>query len=231
MSELIDILLTLNTGTRYVVTPNVDHFVRLDRHPSLLKVYGNAAYVCCDSKVLQLLVFIRYFELLKVVRGSDLTILLLNRLSQSKTKTAVVSSVDLNSLSLRFEQEIELLDPPEGILKSRSKLSRIVRWIESSDSAHVFLGIGSPQQEIVAYLVHRRKAFQGNLYCIGASIDFATDKERRAPKILQSIGLEWLFRLIQNPRRMWQRYLVQDIAIFKIIGTKEFKRWLGERKT
>jgi len=62
--------------------------------------------------------------------------------------------------------------------------------------------------------------------CIGAGVDFIAGTVKRAPKWTHHIGLEWLWRLLSDPKRLWKRYLVQDAAFFGIF----FKEWLKPKK-
>ncbi len=54
----------------------------------------------------------------------------------------------------------------------------------------------------------------GIAFCVGAALEFITDRQRRAPKLARRLGLEWAHRLVTNPRRLWRRYLVEGPAIF-----------------
>jgi UDP-N-acetyl-D-mannosaminuronic acid transferase (WecB/TagA/CpsF family) len=85
------------------------------------------------------------------------------------------------------------------------------------------LAIGSPQQEIIAQKLKGRGVARGLALCIGASIDFITGVERRAPLWMQQSGLEWLFRLAQNPRRLAKRYLVRGPGIFMLLPHIELR--------
>ena len=88
-------------------------------------------------------------------------------------------------------------------------------------SRFIFFAVGSPQQEIVAQTVKATGKATGLGFCIGASIDFLTGTEVRAPVWMQNTSLEWLYRLLQDPKRMWKRYLLKGPRIFAI-----YARWL-----
>jgi exopolysaccharide biosynthesis WecB/TagA/CpsF family protein len=77
-----------------------------------------------------------------------------------------------------------------------------------------FLAVGSPQQEMLAALLRQRGIARGLALCIGASLNFLTGRERRAPLWMQRLSLEWLYRLARDPRRLWVRYLVRGPRIF-----------------
>ena len=83
-----------------------------------------------------------------------------------------------------------------------------VRRINASGAGLVFLGTGGPRQELFAH-AHRR-SIRGVQVCVGAAFDFHAGTKRMAPPWMQKRGLEWLFRLTQEPGRLWKRYLVQN---------------------
>ncbi len=86
-----------------------------------------------------------------------------------------------------------------------------------------FLAIGSPQQEIVAQKLKERGVARGLALCVGASVNYITGVERRAPLWMQQLGFEWLFRLLQDPRRLAKRYLVRGPRIFLLLRRIELR--------
>lgn len=89
----------------------------------------------------------------------------------------------------------------------------MVERINSSGARIVFLGLGCPLQEKFAY-EHKGK-IKAVQICVGAAFDFHSGTKKMAPKWMQRNGLEWLFRLLAEPRRLWRRYLVTN-TIFLI---------------
>jgi exopolysaccharide biosynthesis WecB/TagA/CpsF family protein len=85
-----------------------------------------------------------------------------------------------------------------------------VERINSSGAGFVFIGLGCPRQDIFAYQNRNRvKAVQ---LCVGAAFDFHAGKKKMAPIWMQKTGMEWTYRLIQEPRRLWKRYLITNTA-------------------
>ena len=80
-----------------------------------------------------------------------------------------------------------------------------------------FIGVGSPRQEILARALAARGRARGTALCVGASLLFLSGEERRAPRALQGVGLEWAWRLAQDPRRLARRYLVEDPVIIALL--------------
>jgi N-acetylglucosaminyldiphosphoundecaprenol N-acetyl-beta-D-mannosaminyltransferase len=73
----------------------------------------------------------------------------------------------------------------------------------------ILVALGAPKQELWTQRV-RAEIGPAVAVCIGASLDFVTGRVARAPRWISAAGLEWLYRLVQEPRRLWRRYLVQD---------------------
>jgi exopolysaccharide biosynthesis WecB/TagA/CpsF family protein len=89
--------------------------------------------------------------------------------------------------------------------------------LEENPARFSFLAVGSPRQEVVAEALVRRGRGTGIGLCVGASLLFLTGAERRAPRAVQSAGLEWAWRLAQDPRRLARRYLVDSPKIVRLL--------------
>jgi N-acetylglucosaminyldiphosphoundecaprenol N-acetyl-beta-D-mannosaminyltransferase len=85
---------------------------------------------------------------------------------------------------------------------------QVVQRINQSGSGIVLIGLGAPKQEIFAY--DRRERILAVQLCVGAAFDFHAGAKKTAPRWMQGRGLEWVFRLVQEPRRLWKRYLVTN---------------------
>ena len=110
------------------------------------------------------------------------------------------------------------VDPPMNFLGDAEAVEACLREIEAaSPFRFCFLAIGSPQQEYIAHKLQLRGVARGLALCVGAAINFVTGREKRAPFWMQRLSLEWLFRLIQNPRRMAKRYLIRGPRIFTLL--------------
>lgn len=85
----------------------------------------------------------------------------------------------------------------------------VIRIINDSKADIIWVGLGAPKQERWMY-EHRNKV-QGLMFGVGAGFDYHSGKLKRAPMWMQKMSLEWLMRLIQDPKRLWKRYLVTNI--------------------
>ncbi len=224
---------TPDTPFCYVVTPNVDHLVRLDalgdQAPdgrALWRAYRGATLVLCDSRVIARLA--RFYGVaLPVAPGSDLTVRLFEKVVQPGDRIAIVGgdAALLAALQARFP-EVTLFQhiPPMGLRHDPAALAAAAAFARDSVARFLLFAVGSPQQELLAAQIAERGDATGCGLCIGASLDFITGRQRRAPLALQRLGLEWAHRLATQPGRLWRRYLVEGPKIFRLA-----RRWHREQ--
>ncbi len=115
--------------------------------------------------------------------------------------------------------------PPFRTLNPEEE-SAVIKRINSSGAQIVFLGLGCPKQDVFAY--EHRKSIEAIQICVGAAFDFLAGEKKMAPAWMQRNSLEWLFRLLQEPRRLWRRYLFANsifllMLILQLTGLKKFK--------
>ncbi len=208
-----------------IVTPNVDHIVRMDRlgNDPLGQRYRAAirdADLClCDSRIVSRLARLRGVDL-PVVPGSDMTATLFREHIHAGDRIAIVGG-DEETLALLqtshpgvdFVQHI----PPMGMLSNEPAMDSAAHFIRDSSAKYVFIAVGSPQGEILLQRARALGTKTGVMLSIGASIDFVTGRLTRAPRWMQKLGIEWVHRLLSEPKRLWRRYLVDGPRIFAIV--------------
>ena len=104
--------------------------------------------------------------------------------------------------------------PPMGLAGNAEARRAAARFIADTKARFTFVCVGSPQQELIAAEVAKLGDARGLALCVGAALEFLTDRQKRAPALARQLGLEWAHRLLTNPRRLWRRYLVEGPAIF-----------------
>jgi len=214
-----NILAETRGGFKYVVTPNVHHMVRLLEDPAMQPLYERAWRVFCDSRVLSCLAWFSG-RALPVITGSDLTAHLIARAAEQRLTIALIgpTAAACAALGDRYPGlNIVFHTPPMGFIKSEHEVQKCVDFVVKTQPPLILLAVGMPQQEILARHIADHPQARGVGLCIGASIDFLTGKERRAPVWLQKVGLEWLHRLLSDPRRLAFRYLIECPRIFYLI--------------
>jgi exopolysaccharide biosynthesis WecB/TagA/CpsF family protein len=214
----------------YLVTPNVDHVVRLNAAgdtSDLRHIYDDADLCLCDSRILSRIARLHHLHL-PVVPGSDLTARLLRDVVNPGDRIAVVGGDDalISALASRFTG-VKFVHhaPPMGMRDKPAAIASAAEWIAASGARFILIAVGSPQGEMLAAAVRRFPAATGMALSIGASLDFITGRQTRAPRWMQQLSLEWAHRLLSDPRRMWRRYLVEGPRIFLLAA--RYRRQAG----
>lgn len=101
---------------------------------------------------------------------------------------------------------------------------QVVEKIRNSGAQITFVGLGCPRQEVWAYEYHQELSMP--VLAVGAAFDFHAGTLKQAPAWMQKRGLEWLFRLVMEPRRLWRRYLFLNPVYLWLL----FLQMLGVRK-
>ncbi|MBL4869711.1 MAG: WecB/TagA/CpsF family glycosyltransferase [Robiginitomaculum sp.] len=215
---------------RYLVTPNVDHVVRLNKYPKLYGPLYNGAWISvCDSRILQLLAKTSGI-VLHTVTGSDLTAQLFDNVITKDEAVNVIGGGEdmIAKVTARFGlTNLNHHQPPMGLRHKPHEVRACAKFIAEHPARYTFICVGSPQQEMIAIEAQKNKNCVGLGLCVGASLDFLAGKQKRAPKWMQNTRTEWLYRLLSEPKRMWKRYLIEGPKIFLI-----WAKWhLREKKT
>jgi N-acetylglucosaminyldiphosphoundecaprenol N-acetyl-beta-D-mannosaminyltransferase len=199
----------------YVVTPNVDHVVKLMDGRVEPEVYDGAALKVCDSRILAHLARLRG-KMLAVYPGSDMTADLLAS-PVAKGLTIGVFGPDPAAFD-----DLTALYPDRRFtfIEAPMLTPGTAGWIAAVDAAaradwDVLLAcVSFPKQERFAHALRAAGRETGVALCVGASVDFLTGRQQRAPGLYQQLSLEWLHRLLSQPRRMFRRYVIEGPAIF-----------------
>jgi exopolysaccharide biosynthesis WecB/TagA/CpsF family protein len=209
----------------YVVTPNADHLIRLHDDATFYRLYAAAEYVLMDSRFIANVLRVATGIRLPVCPGSDLTAQLFDNMAPTDRVVLIGGSEEQAAmLATRYGlRNLAHHNPPMGFIRDEAAVTACLDFIEAhSPFRFCLLAIGSPQQEIIAEQLHARGVARGLALCVGASIDFLTGVERRAPDWMQRHGVEWLYRLLQNPARLASRYLIRGPRIFWLLRRTKF---------
>jgi len=229
-SELLE---NLQMTGGVVVTPNVDHLIRLRKDPEFQQVYSKADYRICDSKIVQLASCFLGQPIREKISGSDF----FPAFYQYNTKNPQVQIFLLGALpgvaeiaqakindKVGRKIVVAVYSPPFGFEEDPAECQKIIELIKQSGATVLAVGLGAPKQE--KWLVKYRDQLPliKIFLAIGATIDFEAGHLRRSPKWMSEIGLEWLFRLSLEPKRLWRRYLIEGLPFFWLVFKQRFSR-------
>ncbi|WP_164881837.1 WecB/TagA/CpsF family glycosyltransferase [Paenirhodobacter populi] len=204
-------------GFSYLVTPNVDHIVQLSKRPELGAIYDAADWRMCDSRILEKLGRMRGLDL-ACYPGADLVRDLIEDPRSRALKIAVVGPDPERFRLLREKfphHDLHLVEAP-FMTPGSAEWEATLAATEAVQADLTLLCISFPKQEIFARDLKTRGHARGQAICAGASIDFLTGQQKRAPEIFRKTSTEWLYRLLSQPGRLWKRYLVDGPRIFAI---------------
>lgn len=207
------------SGRHYVTTPNVDHVMRLQHDPEFRQIYRNASLVVADG--MPIIWASRWLgkPLKERVSGADLLPKVCEVAAASGKTVFLLGGKDgiaeraAQNLQARFPslRVVGAYGPPFGFESDEAENQRIVRVINEAQPDILFVGLGAPKQE--KWVARHLQQLQIKVaLCVGAGIDYVAGTLKRAPRWMQRVGLEWAWRLFQEPGRLWRRYLVTDLA-------------------
>ena len=202
----------------YVATPNVDHIVRMEKQPGLMALYDNAWMNLCDSRIIETFADASYIDL-PAAPGADVVTELFRAHICVTDTVLMIGGTDAMAAGLRDRfglKDLRWFDAPLGLRDDAAARAACIRFIRENPAAYVFLAVGSPQQEMIAYEAQQAGDCSGVAICCGASLEYLAGVTLRAPAWMRANRLEWLFRLCVEPSRMWKRYLVDAPRIFLI---------------
>ena len=228
MSEL---LYRLQSGG-LVVTPNVDHLMKLQRDADFYGVYQEAEYRVCDSKILMYVSRFLGTPVKEKISGSDLFPAFYNYYkNDTKIKIFLLGAEDgiaeiaRRKINSKVGRDIivDTYSPPFGFEKDEQECRKIIKLINSSNATVLAIGVGAPKQEM--WIAKNRKYLHNIkiFLAIGATINFEAGNIKRSPKWMSEVGLEWLYRLSSEPNRLWKRYIMDAIPFLYLIFKQRFK--------
>lgn len=97
---------------------------------------------------------------------------------------------------------------------------KIIALINDARPDFIWVGLGAPKQE--EWMYDHRGALNAVSVGVGAGFDYLAGHIRRAPRIMQALCLEWLYRLLQDPKRLWKRYVTTNVKFLKYICRENF---------
>lgn len=215
-------------GTRLLATANIDHIVNLQKNERFRRAYDAAALITIDGAPV-----VRVARMIGLpanrITGADLCRDALARLSPDTHRPFFVapSPTTVKALARALSAQGFRSDqfgtevPPYGFEKHAAFGRALADRIRGGRYTHLFMAVGAPKSEI---WIHEHALGDITALAIGAGLDLALGLARRAPVVVQRLGLEWTWRLAQEPRRLFRRYFFGGIAFSRIAITELRRR-------
>jgi N-acetylglucosaminyldiphosphoundecaprenol N-acetyl-beta-D-mannosaminyltransferase len=218
LNEVVEIIThsrrTPEQGVGLIVTPNIDHVVKLNTDPALVEAYQSAAMITCDGAPLYHFARMRGLSLPGRVAGSDITQRLMREVDlPAWHRLFFVADSQESVAGLRRWAEARgvALDrlgfavPPYGFEKDDDFCDRMAADIRRHGTTILLMGVGAPKSEV---FVHSRRDRLPPCWalCVGQSIRIEAGLMKRAPALWQKLNVEWLWRITREPKRMTKRY-------------------------
>jgi N-acetylglucosaminyldiphosphoundecaprenol N-acetyl-beta-D-mannosaminyltransferase len=210
------------------VVVNVDKIVKMESNPDLRQTVLDCDLITVDGQPVIWVSRLLKCPIKERVTGVDLFDALMARCAErglrpyllGARQEIVAKTVDV--LKTKYPK-LQLAGWRNGYWAADEEAS-IVREIMRAKPAVLCMAVGSPKQELFLGK-WKQEMHVPFVMGVGGSFDVTAGVLRRAPRWMQRLGVEWLFRLAQEPRRLWRRYLNEDMAFFRLV----WREWLAKR--
>lgn len=210
-----------------LITPNLDHLVKLQIDREFYNLYQQAEWVVCDSKILYLASKLLKKSLPEAIPGSSFfTAFYQYHKNNSDCKIFLLGAMDgvaqmaMEKINHQVGRQIVVgaMSPSYGFEKKQDENELIYKTINESGANVVLVGVGCPKQEKWIF-AHKDNMPNVDIWmALGATIDFEAGNIKRAPKIYQKLAMEWFYRFLKEPKRMFKRYFIDDMKFFWYFG-------------
>lgn len=215
----------------YILTCNVDHVIKLRKDDEFRKVYSDAGAIVADGMPIIWASKLLKKPLKQKVSGSDLFIRLGEAFEDRGYRLFFLGAADgIPEKAMRNLQRsypnmnvVGCYSPSYGFESNEEENKHIVRLLQEARPDIVFVGVGAPKQEKWIYRYYETYRAPVSIG-VGATFDFLSGNVKRAPKLMQKTGFEWFWRLSQEPKRLWRRYLIEDSQFLVLLFKEIFKR-------
>lgn len=210
-----------------LITPNLDHLIKLQKDKDFYDCYKKAEWVVCDSNILRLFSKLLKKPFVEAIPGSSFfTSYYIYHKDDADCKIFLLGAKEgvaakaMERINAKVGRQIVVgaYSPSFGFEKNEEECKEIVNIINKSGANVVLVGVGAPKQE--KWIMKWKQLMPGVKVwmALGATIDFEAGNVKRAPKIYQKLAMEWLYRFTREPKRLFHRYFVDDMKFFWYFG-------------
>lgn len=216
----------------HIVGVNVDQIVTVNKNATSMKIFHNAELVFVDGKPIQWMCSLLGRKVKARITGPDLMEYICKKGAAMGLNIYLLGAGP--GVAMRCGEILEqkypgihavgYYSPPFGFQNDQEEMKKINNMLKESGADLLFVGMGSPKQDIFIYENMAQYCIPVS-FSMGAALDFIAGNVKRAPRWMVHCGFEWLHRISQNPKRLWRRYLVTDMVIIPMFIKEIFKKY------
>jgi exopolysaccharide biosynthesis WecB/TagA/CpsF family protein len=217
-----------------LVTPNADHLVMLQSNREFWEVYQRAEFVTVDSQIVKWAMRFLGTPVKARLSGSDiLPAFCHHHRADESVRLFLLGGRDgvarraAEMINARCGRRIVVgaHSPSMSFVDDEAEIESVLEHIRDSGANTLAVGLGAPKQELWIDAHRHRMPAVTRFMAVGATIDFEAGWVPRAPAWVSNSGLEWFYRLLKEPRRLWRRYLVRDPLFVALVLQQRLGRY------
>lgn len=230
--ELADEILKRSADHKkgYFVTPNLDFFRLSFKDTEFRSMLNRADFSTVDgTPVIWLSKIFRYKPRVKIT-GSDFSCYFIERMAAEKKRLFILGGKEgvaqhaKEVLEQKFSGELTVCgvcSPEKGFEDDPLRVQQVIETIKEAEPDVVLVCLGAPKQERFVYRNYADLP-DATYFCVGATVDFLAGNIKRAPKFFRKCGMEWFYRLLKEPKRLFKRYFLDFFFLIKIFFVRLF---------
>lgn len=212
----------------YIVAVNVDVIIKIEEDQKLKQITDEADLTLVDGKPLIWISKMKKNPIKEKISGSDLVPKVCELAAKKNYSIFILGGKE--GIANQAKEKLEIkhpninivgtYSPPMGFEANEKELNKINKMISKVKPDLLIVCFGCPKQE--KWIYDNINKYEANVsICAGATVDFLAGNVKRAPKWMSNHGLEWFYRFMQEPKRLFKRYFIDDVKIIKLI--KKYK--------
>ncbi|MEC0304934.1 WecB/TagA/CpsF family glycosyltransferase [Terribacillus saccharophilus] len=214
-----------NMAGKYICVSNVHTTITSLDNPSYCDIQNNALMAIPDGGPLSTVAKLRGYKNVERVTGPDLMNEIFKLSSDKGYRHFFYGSTEdtLTKMKEKIENKYNInivgtYSPPFRPLTEVEE-KEIIKLINQTKPDFIWVGLGAPKQE--EWMSSHKEEVLGLMIGVGAGFDYFAEKIKRAPVLMQRLNLEWLYRLIQDPKRLFKRYLYTNTKFLWYLLSKK----------